>query len=240
MTLQIERVERRESLSTEIAGKILDFLLAGGYKPGAKLPSERQLAADLAVGRSAVRDALRPLVWLGIIEVRQGDGTYLRSLRSNSLPKVVEWGLLLGDERVIDLVEARRSIETTTVRLAAERRTEADIADLEAAVRRMETAVKDESSWVEADIHFHTTIAMIARNSVLLGILTNIESLLRYWIEQASRSDGEDSRVLEIHVLIADAVVAGDAERAADAMAKHLDIATEILLDTLAARNART
>jgi GntR family transcriptional regulator, transcriptional repressor for pyruvate dehydrogenase complex len=239
MTLQIEKFERRESPSTEVARKILDFLLASDYKPGAKLPSERQLAASLAIGRSSVRDALRPLVWLGIIEVRQGDGTYLRSLSSETLPKVVEWGLLLGDERVLDLVEARHSIETATVRLAAERRTEAEIADLDAAVRRLEAAIVDEADWVDADINFHVTIASIARNSVLHGILTNIQSLLRYWIEEASRSDMALGRALEIHAEIAEAIAAGDGDRAVSAMSEHLVIATERLVDTLHARGSR-
>jgi GntR family transcriptional regulator, transcriptional repressor for pyruvate dehydrogenase complex len=236
--LQIEKIRRPEPPSAEVSRRIIDFLLASDYEPGSRLPSERQLAAALGVGRSAVRDALRPLVWLGILEVRQGDGTYLRSLSSDVLPRVVEWGLLLGDDRALDLVEARQAIESATARLAAERRTASDIADLEAAVRRMEAAIGDPTGWSEATIDLHVLIASIARNSVLLGVLTNVNSLLRKFIEEASRSEMGLGRAFEIHEVIVNAIAAGDGEAAVDAMNEDLEMARERLVDALEARGA--
>lgn len=86
-------LSHREGLPQEIARKLIDYILSGEVAPGTRMPSERQLASDLGVGRSAVREALKSLGLLGLVEVRQGDGTYLRKPDSDLLPRVIEWGL---------------------------------------------------------------------------------------------------------------------------------------------------
>jgi GntR family transcriptional repressor for pyruvate dehydrogenase complex len=229
----IGKLERREPPATEVAQKLLDYLLSGDVQPGARLPSERQLATSLQIGRSAVRDAMRPLTWLGIVEVRQGDGTYLRGMSSDLLPRVVEWGLLLGEKRVMDLVEARRHIEVATASLAAERRTPDQVGELEQALDRMRVSVDDREAFVEADIDFHLKIAEVAGNSVLSGILSSIQSLLRVWMGRVSQASDDLEPAYRIHVPIVGAVAAGDTERAVQAMAAHLSSATEQLLHTL-------
>lgn len=233
MTLRIGKLQRRESPATEVARKLLDYLLSSDIQPGARLPSERQLATSLDIGRSAVRDALRPLTWLGIIEVRQGDGTYLRGMSSDLLPKVIEWGLLLGEKRVLDLVEARRYIEIVTARLAAERRTDEEADEIRAALARMAQSKHDRASFVDADIAFHLKVADIAGNSVLSGILSSIQSLLLVWIERVSEATARQEDAYRIHVPIAEAIEAGNGDGAAAAMAEHLEFATERLLGTL-------
>ena len=79
------------------------------------------------MGRSVVREALKSLGLLGLLEVRQGDGTYVKSPNSTLLPRVVEWGLLVGDEKTADLIETRKHLEVVTTRLAAERRSEMEL-----------------------------------------------------------------------------------------------------------------
>ncbi len=234
LTVPIGKMERREPPASEVARKLLEYLLSSDIQPGSRLPSERQLASSLDIGRSAVRDALRPLTWLGIIEVRQGDGTYLRGVSSDLLPKVIEWGLLLGEKRVLDLVEARRHIEIVTARLAAERRTVDGADEIHEALARMAASRDDRAAFVDADIAFHLKIAELAGNSVLFGILSSIQSLLRVWIERVSQSTESNEDAYLIHVPIADAIEAGNGETAARAMADHLEFATERLLRTLA------
>ena len=102
------------------------------------MPSERQLAQAFGVGRSAMREALKSLTLLGLVEVRHGDGTYLKKADSALLPQVIEWGLLLGEQRTLDLVEARQKIEADIAGLAAARRDEADVAELRRLLERME------------------------------------------------------------------------------------------------------
>ena len=101
-----------EPLPAQVARLLLDYLLAGNVRPGTRLPSERRLAEELGVGRSVVREALKSLGLLGLVEVRQGDGTYLRRIESDLLPRVIEWGLLLGREGSDGLPTSSRPAST--------------------------------------------------------------------------------------------------------------------------------
>ena len=230
-------MQPREPVSAEIARKLLDYLLSGVLLPGDRLPSERELSRTFGVGRSAVRDALKPLTLLGIIDVRQGDGTYLRTTESEILPKAIEWGLLLGERRALDLVEARRHIEVALATLAAERRDEQDLRDMRVLLRQMELAASDDE-FIEADMKFHLRLAEAARNSVLAGILTNIRSLIRVWISRVTRAADSVAPSYQEHVPIMEALEAKDPAAAAAAMAAHLDSAGAKLARTLEAERA--
>jgi GntR family transcriptional regulator, transcriptional repressor for pyruvate dehydrogenase complex len=237
MAQKLLRVEAREPLSAEIARKLLDYLLSGVLMPGDRLPSERELSRTFGVGRSAVRDALKPLSLLGIIDVRQGDGTYLRATESELLPKAVEWGLLLGEQSAVDLVEARRHIEVALATLAAQRRSEEDLSELRRLLREMQDAGSDDE-FIEADIAFHLRLAEAAGNSVLSGILTNIRSLIQVWITRVTRAADSIVPSYQEHVPIMAAVEARDPAAAAAAMGAHLDSAGAKLARTLEAERA--
>lgn len=232
MAQKLLRVEAREPISAEIARKLLEYLLSGVLMPGDRLPSERELSRTFGVGRSAVRDALKPLSLLGIIDVRQGDGTYLRATESELLPKAVEWGLLLGEQSAVDLVEARRHIEVALATLAAQRRSDEDLSELRRLLREMQDAGSDDE-FIEADIAFHLRLAEAAGNSVLSGILTNIRSLIQVWITRVTRAADSIAPSYQEHVPIMAAVEAGDPAAAAAAMGAHLDSAGAKLARTL-------
>jgi len=235
--MELLKVEAREPLSAEISRKLLDYLLSGILVPGDRIPSERELSRTLGVGRSSVRDALKPLTLLGIIDVRQGDGTYLRATESELLPKAIEWGLLLGEQSALDLVEARRHIEEALARLAAGRRDEEDLAEMRDLLRRMELAGSDDE-FIDADMEFHLRVAQAARNNVLAGILTNIRSLIHVWIRRVTYAADSRTASYAEHVPIMEAVEAGDPDAAAAAMAAHLDSAGAKLARTLEAERA--
>src|SRR4051794_1938508 len=152
-------IPRRETPSAEVTRRLLDYLLSGDIHVGNKIPPERQLAQALNVGRSAVREAIKSLSLLGLLDVRQGDGTYLTGSSSDLLPRVIEWGLLLGERRVHDLVEARTNLEITVAGLAAERRTDEQVARLRELIGAMEKAADDIATYVDADLSLHLTIA---------------------------------------------------------------------------------
>ena len=237
MAQKLLRVEAREPISAEIARKLLEYLLSGVLMPGERLPSERELSRTFGVGRSAVRDALKPLSLLGIIDVRQGDGTYLRATESELLPKAVEWGLLLGEQSAVDLVEARRHIEVALATLAAQRRSEEDLSELRRLLREMQDAGSDDE-FIEADIAFHLRLAEAAGNSVLSGILTNIRSLIQVWITRVTRAADSIAPSYQEHVPIMAAVEARDPAAAAAAMGAHLDSAGAKLARTLETERA--
>lgn len=213
---------------------LVDYLLAGNVEPGSKIPSERKLAEAMGVGRSVVRDALKSLTLLGVVDVRQGDGTYLKSMKSDLLPQTIEWGLWLGAKRTRDLVEARRYLEVLVAGLAAERRDEQGIRDLQDLIAEMEQVGGDADRFVAADVAFHLRVAEAAGNETLLQIMSSIRSLLQVWISRVmhAATDFEPSR--SEHVGILRAIESHDPEGARAAMEHHMSGATERLEATLA------
>lgn len=235
MTGVLEPVDlsNRESIAAEVSRKILDYLLAGHVGPGQRLPPERRLAEALGVGRGVVREALKSLTLLGLIEVRQGDGTYLKRASSELLPEAIEWGLLLGTPRILDLIEARRHLEVIVGGLAAERRDETALADLRRLLEEMRSAMGDADRFVAADVAFHLRVAEAAGNETLYQIMLNIRSLLQVWISRVMHAASDYHPSLDDHIPILDAIERGDVEAARVAIAAHLQRATDRLAATL-------
>jgi GntR family transcriptional repressor for pyruvate dehydrogenase complex len=229
--LESLEVVRPQALTMEISRRLLEYLLAGNVEPGEKLPSERRLSEIFGVGRSVVREAIKPLALLGLVEVRQGDGTYLKSMESDLLPQVIGWGLLLGTKRTLDLVEARRHIEVIVAGLAAERRDEEDLEALSVALQGMHEAEKADD-YVAADIAFHLAVATAAKNETLYEVMSSVRSLLQVWIAKVGVSVGLSVSAAE-HDSIFEAIKNGDTEAAAQTMDAHMEWAVEHLVKTL-------
>lgn len=237
MAAQIPRgpVVARVDPSAQITRQLLDYLLSGELRPGQKIPSERQLAEALAVGRGALRESIKSLSLLGLLDQRVGDGTYLSRSSSDLLPQVVEWGLLLGEKRLDDLLEARYHLEVLLVGLAAERRTEEQLGRLRELVHAMRSAgSQDLDGYVHADIAFHLQLAECSGNTVLSGVLANIASLLQAWASRVIHAAGETHTSLAMHEPILAAVEAGDPEAARQAMTSHMDRALRRLRASVA------
>ncbi len=233
-TLQPLEGARRESTTTEIARRLLEYFLAGHFAPGHRLPSERKLAETLGVGRSVVREALKSLTLLGIVEVRQGNGTFLRSTESDLLPHAIEWGLLLGTRRTRDLIEVRRYLESILASLASERRAEADLTALRRDLAAMYAAGEDRAAFVAADIAFHLRIAEAAGNETFLQIMVSVRALLQVWMTRVVYGAADSLDLAAEHTPIYDAIVARDPEAARVAMDGHLNQAFARLEVTLA------
>ncbi|HDH03142.1 MAG TPA: FadR family transcriptional regulator [Actinobacteria bacterium] len=226
-------LDRRESVSSELTRKLVDHLVRDGHlRPGDRLPSERQLADTLGIGRSAVREALKSLAFLGLIEVRQGAGSYVKEPDSELLPQVIEWGLLLGERKVLDLVEARRLIEVAVAPLAAQRRDESDLEMIEHHLTKMSKA-RNTADFVEADIAFHLALADAAGNSIFSDILSSVQALLRVWITRVIDAAESTEPTHQEHLAVFGAVGAKDAKGARVAMQRHMDRASSALLLTL-------
>lgn len=223
----------RESSVSEVAKRLLDHLSEGDIKPGTRLPAERQLAEALGVARSSVRGALSALDVLGIIEIRPGSGSYVRTGTSEFLPRAINWGLMLGQRRTQDLVEVRTFLEGMSARLAAERASDDDVVRIEEHLKRMTEARHEVKTFIDADIAFHLEIAKIAGNSVLDDILHSIRALLQVWMERAGDVEGTVTGTLHEHGVILDAVRQRDADAADRAMAEHMRLASERLYSSL-------
>ncbi|GAB3601588.1 FadR/GntR family transcriptional regulator [Microbacterium tumbae] len=216
---------------SEVARRLLDLFTGGSLAPGTRLPPERQLAATLGVGRSAVREALAALEILGIVDVRPGSGTYLRGAASELLPQTLRWGLLIGERNTAQLLELREGLEIFVARLAAARADAGVLARLEKNIARMrETITADLAAFAKADLDFHHALAEAAGNATLTDHLHVIRSLLQVYADRAVHSREHAERALAEHEAVLRGVSAGDGDAAASAMAVHMATATARLL----------
>ncbi len=227
------QLDTRETVESELTRKLMDYLIASKLRPTDRLPSERQMVQALGVGRAALRTALKSLSLLGVVEQRPGAGTFLRNASSDLLPRVIEWGLLLAEDSIQDLVEARENLEVILASYAAQRRTEQDLIRLRRLVDAMRDARDDAAKYVEFDIQFHLAVAETARNEVLAGIMRNLQSLLRAWAGRVIYAAGETETSLAMHVPILEAIEAGNPELARKAMTAHMDRASRRLRDAI-------
>jgi GntR family transcriptional repressor for pyruvate dehydrogenase complex len=227
-----------EPISSEVTRRLLDYLISGQVKPGERLPSERQLAETLGVGRSHVRQAVKSLTVLGLVDARQGDGTYLKRTDSPLLPLAIEWGLLLGAKRSQDLVEARAELEILLAGLAAERRDEASLAELRECVEIMQRT-KDNDEFVRADVAFHLAIARSTGNQSLYQIMKSIRSLMQVWIQRVAYAPGTRPATWAEHAAVFQAIEVRDAAAARQAMIGHMEGAAGRLQSTLEEQEKR-
>src|SRR5262245_59456553 len=121
MVVEAMKPVTRTSLSDEIVQQIIDLISREVLKPGDRLPSERELCKKFGVGRTSLREALRSLAVMGILDGRVGDGTFVSDSNSKYLAKSLQWGLLLDRKKVQDLIETRLMLESQTAFLAAQR-----------------------------------------------------------------------------------------------------------------------
>lgn len=207
---------------SEVARRLLDLFTSGEISPGTRLPPERQLAATLEVGRSAVREALAALEILGIVDVRPGSGTYLRGEASELLPQTLRWGLLIGERNTRQLLELREGLEIYVARLAAQRADDEALARLDADMVRMREARDDLAAFARADLDFHHQLAQTADNDTVTDLLHVVRSLLQVYADRAVRDPSHAEVAIREHETVLTAVRRRDADAAASAMAAHM------------------
>lgn len=215
-----------------VASELLSYFTSGGLAIGSRLPSERKLADMLGTGRSAVREALAALEILGIVEVRPGSGTYLRSDASELLPRTLSWGLMVGSQEVADLVEIRTSLEILAARLAAEHAREEDLRRIRGHLEEMarHVGLEDPQAFVEADAHFHQEIAAASQNTALAVVLQSVRALLRVWVDRSVDTAEHSCHARDEHSAVLEAIAGQDPQAAAEAMAAHMVTASERVL----------
>jgi GntR family transcriptional repressor for pyruvate dehydrogenase complex len=218
------------SVVSEVAERLLAYFTSGDIAPGTRLPAERQLAASLGVGRSAVREALAALEILGIVVVRAGSGTYLRDGISELLPRTLSWGMMLGAPRTRELVELRSGLEVQAAQLAAERITNEALERMKGNLATMAASLDDLSAFVEADAAFHREIAEGSGNQVLQELLQSIRSLLRIWVDRALTDERHAAAALKEHTEIHAALEARDPGAVTASMRSHMETASRRLL----------
>ena len=215
-------------VSQEVVEQILDVINKRKLLPGDRLPGERQLVNELGVSRASVREALRSLETMGIIEVRAGVGAFVRNPVSNIVRRALPSRLLVDREMLKQLYGLRAIIETGAAAVAAQAATAEDLQKLRQAVDDMERChvAEDLDGMVAADILLHRSIIVATGNDVLVQVVDNIADLLTD-MRRVSLSIGPGVRkTIAGHRAILRALEQRDPEAAKKAMADHLETVT--------------
>jgi GntR family transcriptional repressor for pyruvate dehydrogenase complex len=211
------------SVTDEAIEKIKEMIISGALRPGDRLPREADLAQRLGLSRSSLREAVRALSLVRILDVRQGDGTYVTSLDAALLLDALSFVIELHqDQSVLELLEARRLLEAEAAGLAAVRIAPAQVAELRALIAAMPDC-NDVEEFVENDIGFHRTIAGAAGNGVLAKLLESLSGrTIRARIWRAITQSGAIDRTVAEHQSICDAIEQQSPELARAWMSVHI------------------
>ena len=224
---------RRSRLYQGIVEQIEGLLERGDIRPGDQLPPERQLADQFQVSRASVREALRTLELLGIVETRPGGGTFVRQTTPDDLARPLT-SLMARGHTVADVIELRGLIEPALAALAAERVTAAQLAELKEIFAEQERKVSDAEPWAEEDTRFHEAIGHAARNELLTTMLGVVWDVLRESREQWLQTNQRAHASLDAHRRILAALSAHDPDAARRAAADHIKAVGEGILRLIA------
>jgi GntR family transcriptional repressor for pyruvate dehydrogenase complex len=212
----------RSTLPEEVANRLLTLIKEQELRPGAKLPAERNLARMMEVGRPAVREALRALALMRVVDIRQGDGTYITSLEPSQLIAHLDFVFPKDSVALVQLLEARRVVEAGNARLAASRVTASQIAALGELVEQLAGSIDDLDRFSELDIALHEAICAAANNFLLSQFMSIVSALGKVSRERTGGLREVREAALRDHRRIVDALRTHDPDAAAQAMLDHL------------------
>jgi len=213
-----------------IVRQIHEAIRSGQLQRGAKLPTERELSETFGVSRSVVREAVKVLAAQGIVESRQGSGTFVLDSPAPFVSRTIMLDVPVEESAITQLMEFREALDTLAAHRAAQRRTEEQAAQILAAARDSETAEDDIDRFSEADLRFHTLIDEASGN-VYVAIAS---SSIRQTQQELTRLFATDLGSIPIasaqHISIATAIRDGDADLAARTMAEHVRYSGSVAL----------
>jgi GntR family transcriptional regulator, transcriptional repressor for pyruvate dehydrogenase complex len=223
-------VVRRNRVYEEVA-KQIERLILKKLQPGDKLPSERELAEMLRVSRGSIRDAIRGLELLGLVEPRQGTGTIVREISADSVVNPFANALKRRKELVSELLDFRKMLEPPLAARAANHASPEEVAEMEEILRRQEEKQRQGDAAVAEDTEFHYSVALASDNSVVLKVIDILMDLLRDTRARSLQVEGRPQKSLSGHRRVLAAIKRHDGEAAKAAMRRHLEDVEEIVLN---------
>ena len=220
---------RKTRLAEAIADRIRRLILDGAFPAGRPLPSERELAQRFGVSRGSVRDALRVLETIGLLEARHGQGTFPHELTVDRLVAPLASVLTYRRDLQDELLDVRRMFEPAVARVAAARVSDDDLVDLQRILDAQRRKLRTGQSALAEDTAFHAVIARATRNRVLMRIMETINELLVESRKHALQQTGRPERSVQGHEAVVAALRRHDAEAAALAMQTHINQIAAIL-----------
>jgi DNA-binding FadR family transcriptional regulator len=219
---------KKTRIAEEVADRIRVLMLDGTFSAGEPLPSERHLAERFGVSRGSIRDALRTLETIGLVETRHGQGTFPLELSVDRLvaplASVMSYRADLQDE----LLDVRRMFEPAVARVAALRASEEDLADLQRILDTQRLKLKAGQSAISEDTAFHAILARATRNRVVMSIMATLNDLLVDSRTNSLLQKGRPARSIDGHEAVVAALRRRDTEGASQAMYNHIDQIADI------------
>ncbi|MCM3166536.1 FadR family transcriptional regulator [Peribacillus frigoritolerans] len=210
------------------------MIRSGSLKPGEQLDSIQQLAENFQVGRPAIREALSALSSMGLIEIKQGEGTFVKTFDPAIMHHPLSAALLMDQDNIKHLLEVRKILESGTAEVAAKKRTEENLIELKDMLFNMDKVSDDEELSDEADISFHVAVANASQNELLITLMNHVSELMTEKMRDIRRvalysEEMTLKQLYQQHVRIYDAIVAQDEDGARSAMLFHLQSVEESL-----------
>jgi GntR family transcriptional repressor for pyruvate dehydrogenase complex len=215
------RPVRRAGVKQQVFVQLRDGIVRGRWLAGARLPSEHELSAKLGCSRISIREAIQMLASLGLVQTRQGGGTFVSAYSGEVLLSPLLPMLALERTDLLSVLEYRRIMERGCAALAVERAGEAEIAELETAFAAMRASAQDLTAFAKADLEFHVALARATKNPVLVKVNSVIHDILSVSMEEIVRSLGTRDG-LDYHRRILAALKARDAGATATLMEEHV------------------
>lgn len=213
---------KRDSISEQVFQQLKEKIIKGDWEPGSKIPSENQLCEILGVSRVSIREAIHKLVALGILEVRHGEGTFVRDSLAESYFNEMLPFFLLDRPDIIKILEYRKIVEVGTIGIALQKATQDDIKRLEEIYHDMEKNKDDLEKFAQLDLKFHMALAYMADNPILnkVNYIINdiLEETMKKIVEKLGSTDG-----LYYHNRIIEAIKMRHVTEAQQLMAEHLE-----------------
>ena len=210
---------KKESVVQSVINCLTDAIRAEDLKPGDKIPPEPELAETLGVARSSVREAVKILTYLGVLESKRSEGTFVCSGYKESMIDPMVYGIILNKDSFENLMELREMTEAGMMRLAIEHHDESELEDLEAILEEMRNALNLKENRVDtffqADNRFHDKIAEMGKNPMAFKINKVVRSLtyaVRYQTVSAMILSGRSDKLLDTHVELYEAIKNSDLE----------------------------
>jgi GntR family transcriptional repressor for pyruvate dehydrogenase complex len=220
---EFEPIER-VSVVEHIVGQMKQLVRKKRFGPGSRLPNERELARTLGVSRPSLREALRTLSLMGILEARPGAGTRFARSNLDILKIPFEFFVMLEQPSLAQLHEARGLMEVFLAGRAAERRTPQDVAAIKTILEALKKAVTHPEDWAPANLAFHLAIARAAQNLVLERMMSSLHDGIRLCIEAGRRAVRDDlAAAYRLHEAIGKAIQRGDPAAARATMLRHME-----------------
>jgi GntR family transcriptional regulator, transcriptional repressor for pyruvate dehydrogenase complex len=233
LTFQFDFETVRKDKVYEGVARQIERLILKKLHPGDKLPSERELTETLRVSRTSVRDAIRSLAFMGMVEPRQGAGTIVREIPSDSPVNPLTNAIKRKEDLIGELLDFRGMLEPQLAARAATHISPAEISDLADILDRQEKKVRAGESAIAEDAEFHYAIALASGNSVALKVQDTLMDLLRDSRERGLQVNGRPQKSLAGHRRILGAIKRHDAEAAKAAMQRHIENVEEIVARTV-------